>query len=353
MIIHIYNIEHDLALAADMPTFTPPHAARQLRYDMGFLPALWAEPGEAVLVDNKERAEKEFAKALYAIKKLGAINIPKDVIFVEPQDLANLVISEIQPWGWNSSLLYNLRKWGVNQDALPTEQQLCDIRRLSSRTTAISLLQSLRSIDSTKGESFICHSLDEVENLLEKYDNIVIKAPWSSSGRGLRFGMSTLTDHQKGWTRNIIQKQGLLTVEPYYKKVKDFGMEFLADGKGNLNYCGLSLFSTHNGAYTGNIIATEEAKEQILAKITSSELLANIKEAICDELPKLLGQYYGPVGIDMMVLQDGEIHPCVEINLRRTMGHAALAIIPPVNDIVKAMRIELINSNYKLKIRQI
>ena len=30
--------------------------------------------------------------------------------------------------------------------------------------------------------------------------------------------------------------------------------------------------------------------------------------------------YEGPLGIDMLVTSQGIIHPCVEINLRNTMG---------------------------------
>ena len=38
------------------------------------------------------------------------------------------------------------------------------------------------------------------------------------------------------------------------------------------------------------------------------------------------GEYIGPFGVDMMVLPGKTICPCVEINLRRTMGHVALSL---------------------------
>lgn len=42
------------------------------------------------------------------------------------------------------------------------------------------------------------------------------------------------------WVGNIIYRQGGVTVEPYYNKVMDFGMEFeMVDGK--VLYRGLSL----------------------------------------------------------------------------------------------------------------
>ena len=58
MILHIFNPEHDLALASNLANFTAPHAGRQLRSDLGFLPALWAEEGDYVFVENVDQARK-------------------------------------------------------------------------------------------------------------------------------------------------------------------------------------------------------------------------------------------------------------------------------------------------------
>ena len=52
------NPEHDIALASNLANFTAPHAGRQLRSDLGFLPVLWADESDAVLVDNVEVATK-------------------------------------------------------------------------------------------------------------------------------------------------------------------------------------------------------------------------------------------------------------------------------------------------------
>ena len=51
MILHVFNPEHDIALASNLSNFTAPHAGRQLRYDLGFLPALWAEDGDIIKID--------------------------------------------------------------------------------------------------------------------------------------------------------------------------------------------------------------------------------------------------------------------------------------------------------------
>lgn len=47
------------------------------------------------------------------------------------------------------------------------------------------------------------------------------------------------------------------------------------------------------------------------------------------------------------------LHPCVEINLRRTMGHVALSLSPSDDELKRVMRIDYSNNNYKLIIRRL
>ena len=70
---------------------------------------------------------------------------------------------------------------------------------------------------------------------------------------------------------------------------------------------------------------------------------------------KGLESYTGPFGVDMMVVAGEKgflLHPCVEINLRRTMGHAALALTPVEDGLRYVMRIEVTN-DYKLRINKL
>ena len=62
MTLHIFNPEHDIALAANLANFTAPHAGRQLRADLDFLPALWAQEGDQVLVENPDHAAKQWKR---------------------------------------------------------------------------------------------------------------------------------------------------------------------------------------------------------------------------------------------------------------------------------------------------
>ena len=63
----------------------------------------------------------------------------------------------------------------------------------------------------------------------------------------------------------------------------------------------------------------------------------------------------GPFGIDMMIVKGEKygLHPCVEINLRRTMGHVALSLSPTDDDVVRVMRIEYNEGQYRMKIERV
>lgn len=99
MRLHIFNPEHDIALAANLKRFTAPHAGRQMRADLGFLPALWADEGDFVLVDD-------VAAALESVRHVR--KYAHDVAFVSLADLKGLTPFVdnliIDPWGGTSLL---------------------------------------------------------------------------------------------------------------------------------------------------------------------------------------------------------------------------------------------------------
>lgn len=352
MTLHIFNPEHDIALASDLSNFTAPHAGRQLRYDLGWLPALWAEDGDAILVDNSELAERSWFRIAGRLKRSTSAGNKQ---FLTPHQLGTHPgFSHISPWGWDKALKAQLLRHGINKNLLPSDNQLRDIREMSHRRVSSTLLSQLR-FAGTVGESFECQDAPTAISLLNRYEHVVMKAPWSSSGRGIRFVKEQML--QEGWLYNLISRQGSVMVEPYYNKVKDFGMEFYSNGQGTVNYLGLSLFHTENGAYTGNILATEERKKETITHYISSNLIGIVQERICTILgEELKGKYCGPLGVDMMVVSNNDqflLHPCVEINLRRTMGHVALALSPADDDVQQVMRIEYTNNNYKLRFKRL
>lgn len=334
-----------------------------MRASLGFIPAFLAEDGDMVLVDEVEAA-------LEAVRHMKAY--AHDVMFVTKDMLGTMdpsliaAIDAVEPWGWDKTLGFQLAKANARLAALvPSAQQLEAIRTMSSRRYAAeNLLPAMVEIDSRLiGKSVYCETVEKVAALLMANGQSVIKAPWSSSGRGIRYIGSALDDHQQGWLRNIMKQQGGVTVEPLYNKVYDFGMEFYASAgaessEPTVSYCGLSLFDTSNGAYSGSILATEEDKREMLSQYVDLQLLDKVKQFVVSCLaPKLAGVYSGPFGIDMMAVVNGSnpsdgflLHPCVELNLRRTMGHVALALSPNELEPRKLMRIFFNSGKYKMRI---
>ena len=341
----VFNPEHDLALAANLSNFTAPHAGRQLRADLGFVPAIWAAADDFVLVENVEDAERRFLRL--TLRPFGRF-IAKDL-------LCKLQFSAVDVWGWDLAIRAYLLRWGVEAVVMPTVTQIDAIRQLSHRRHAMQLLESLQ-MPGTIGCASETDQMDIIADRLHRGEHLVVKAPWSSSGRGVRFMEGDMNIYDKGWVRHVIEKQGSVMVEPYYNKVKDFGMEFVSDGKGLVSYVGLSLFQTSNGAYTGNILASEDEKEHMISRYISVDLLKAIRQKICTLMGVLLkDRYAGAFGIDMMVVRrdDGDgflLHPCVEINLRRTMGHVAISLTEHCSGLPKLMRIEYNSNVYKIRI---
>ena len=352
MKLHIFNPEHDIALATNVRRFTAPHAGRQLRADVGFLPALWASDGDMVLVDDVEAA----LESVRHLRKYVA-----DVLFLSPEDLRLAVKKsmelsqiEVDPWGWDQAIAEQMRQCGLAHLA-PSEKQLQQIRELSHRQWASKhLLPKLKKLSTRlTGDAFCLKSVPE--DVRDLTFPLVAKAPWSSSGRGIRY----IQDEEQwarswAWVRNVIKRQGSIMIEPFYRKVRDFGMEFFAHADGSIEFLGLSLFHTANGAYVGSIIATEEAKRERLSRYIDSSLLDLVSERICQIMGTELRQKYkGPFGVDMMIVATGgddvALHPCVELNLRRTMGHAALTLPCDATMPQRLMRIEY-TGRYHLRV---
>ncbi len=379
MTLHIFNPEHDIALAANLSNFTAPHAGRQLRNDLGFLPALWAQEGDRVLVQHEESALKAYRRVCHRLVKLGIRAVDSGEWIVDNYDKSIFSAPfsalhspfSIAPWGWDRAIRRELERMGMTASLLPTAEQIEQIRQLSHRRTSAQLLPQLQ-MEGTVGEAFECTTIEQVEELYQRYSRLVLKAPWSSSGRGVRFcDAARLVNNEElimnNWVRNVIKTQGSIMAEPYYNKVRDFGMEFEADAEGRIHYLGLSLFHTVNGAYEGNILATENVKQEMISRYIPACLLDSVKQTIAERLT--LNGYVGPFGIDMMVVKsigNGNhnsqlsilnsqllLHPCVEINLRRTMGHVALSISPTDDDIRAVMRVIYDGNHYKLKINKL
>ena len=276
MTLHIFNPEHDMAMSHQYVTF--PKVASLMYHGLGFLPALWADEGDIVVVDDVAYADKAMNRLISSFDSFGLCDstFPSlDTIarqktrFVVDSDVKGLKgMSCVSPWGWDVMICRRLETMGIDKSLLPSAQRLEDIRLLAHRDQARRLLEKLTTLPATVGEAYLCTDIAEVDKLIRRYGRIVIKAPWSGSGRGVRF-VDTIDNRTLGWTTNIMRHQGAVMVEPYYPHVLDFGMEFLSMPDGSIVYRGLSVFTASNGAYNGNILSTEDFKKSIITNYTA------------------------------------------------------------------------------------
>ena len=114
-------------------------------------------------------------------------------------------------------------------------------------------------------------------------------------------------------------------------KVQDFAMLYESDGCGHVTFVGYSLFHTNSSltSYSSNVLMTDDEIVAHLSGISGLDtgLFHTTETAVGSALAEIVGDVYsGPLGVDMMIYCTGTemlINPCVEINLRRTMGFVA------------------------------
>ena len=167
-------------------------------------------------------------------------------------------------------------------------------------------------------------SADDVLNFAHNIDNAWLKSPWSSSGRGILRKEDSSDEKITQWASAVIKKQGCVMGEKEESKVLDFASEWYVED-GITKYLGLSMFNiSGRGKYDGNILCDQSDIVYKVNQVASQSvrIILDAQESMLNNL--LAKEYSGPLGIDMMVRKDGTINPCVEINLRYTMGHAAI-----------------------------
>lgn len=323
--LYWFNPDCEMAVADGGPNYTPPAAVAAMAADLAFLPAVLASDGDSVLVPGLPGPA--FLDGFRRVFRRDARPVLRD-------GLAALRFRRVLPWGWSPAACRLLAP------ALAGGAPAWDDarRRLHSRLLAVDCLRLLRGrLGFPAPDAFpaVCRTLDEARRLAASAD-VVVKAPWSSSGRGvLMLRRGALTPKEEQIVGGVLRRQGFAVVERRQRRLLDFAMEFEARPGGRVDYLGLSVFATGpGGAYEGNRVAPQRRlRDGIAALLPRPSLLDETRGALLAVLPALLaGRYEGPLGVDMMVCEGPggapAVHPCVEVNLRHTMGLVALRLAP-------------------------
>jgi hypothetical protein len=309
--------------------YTPPAHVRTLMNDLALLPAWYADPGDYVLVDAPA-PQPPFDNCPPALR-LRATPVTRQEIKAG----ATLPRLEAAPWGLSPQsvrLFDDLRREGLPVDGPIWKDEYT---ALTSRRTAAACLAEIQRL--LPGFAFPAPPVffsqpDDIDAWLSRHTGpFVLKAPYSSSGRGLIWLNGPPDAAGRNRIRGLLRRQGAVSIEQALDKVTDFAMEFYTDGQGALRYEGLSLFSTNKqGAYRGNKLQTQSALRQQLSNYAGEDRLDAIQQTLSRVLgDTFAGRYAGYLGVDMLIYNDRgsfAIHPCVEINLRYTMGLTAIRL---------------------------
>lgn len=321
MNIHYFNPGHETAVNNASPYYTPPANIAAMQEELSFLPAWYADREDKVLVDSKDEVYYS-----YLTEKFSTLAQP-----VSQNELTQYRDANVSLWGVSPQAIRYFEELNkeleINLDISEWSEEYKYLNsRLAARDCLSELINSIPLLSQAIIPQFYTN-LDDINRAVNASAyQLLAKAPYSSSGRGLLWLPATgLTRTENQILHGILKKQGSVSIERVLDKQMDFAMEFMADGKGNIAFAGYSLFYTNaKGGYEANYIGSQESIIEQLSEKISLDLLDSVKKKLIDIMSKKVATLYnGCIGVDMLIyLEDNEykLHPCVEINMRYNMG---------------------------------
>lgn len=290
------------------------------------MPVWWADKGDAIIAPTEYgEADAAWLRSEWGLE---AQLWKRPDVRIEP-DLTASISHLPSPWGWSEDARRQFMSAGVETDALPTSEAIASLRMLSHRRSSIAILSGLGRDDLLPRE---VTDPSLVLQLEAEEPGRFLKSPWSCSGRGVFCARGLPPKVLAEKAAGIIHRQGSVMVEHGVDKVAEFGALYECHPEEGACFRGLSMFLTEpRGAYLGNIVALQS---HFLDRIESLGLLSDV-ETVTRQLEGVLtqlldGRYDGWLGIDMMAYNDcngiTRLHPCIEMNLRMTMGVVAMKI---------------------------
>lgn len=311
--LYIFNPENDMALGCGKDSYNAPRWALQWRHDLELLAAWIAPPGSMVLVTDAAQAQRWIDQH----------NL--DVEAIDHNQLHGLRDIQVVPWGWSMPLCKELLRAGIHQSLLPSRKEMETVRLLAHRRTSIAMHQAMRE-ELNREFSPIPVELNDVATVTQwalEHPGCYIKTPWSGSGRGVYRAIDAGTQQFERWCAGAITRQGSVLCEEALDRVMDFALEFHCDENGGCRFVGYSVFqSDEQSQYGGGVVAhAHELHDMIASLYPDVDVIVNATRSVVERL--IAPHYHGYLGVDMLLYRNDnriDIDPCIEVNLRSTMG---------------------------------
>lgn len=311
----LFNPDNDIALAKNVANFTPPPAGLDMQQAGELLPMFLAEKDDSVICGGVNAAWFEDFKDKF--------HLEADIWNHNPESFTPT------PWGWSEAAKRRFEHLGFNDELMPSHGQLAAYRELSHRRTASRISKCLSSHTHLNiwPAAIEADSEFALAQALRATGPAMVKAPWSSSGRGVRYYKGSDLEKFALQSAGTIRSQGCVMVEKFMENHFDFALLYQCEN-GSAKYVGPSLCMSDSleGRYLGNVVASPEVLSVEIQKHFDEKALFVLTNSLqCAVSEVIAPQYEGPVGIDLCINTAGEIHVC-EANLRYTMGFVARGI---------------------------
>lgn len=330
--IFYFNPTCELAVANGSFSYMPPLLLQEMESDLAALLFIFATENDFVITENPP--SDLFIQQLKDWK----FNVPRFCTLSELETLPADSFDSINPWGWSPAAHFKFKnlkeKCSEEFKSNPLYNWQETHQLLFERTTALNILNNIlnnnpRSWFINKSLTGVkVRSIEEIETLLKKPQKLVLKAPLSSSGRGIQFIRNEkLNNSNKEWISGIIKHQNYLIAEPFLEKIADLSFQFSINELAEIDYLGITFFETNsNGQYKGSFIhkgiadifPDENIKElEEMINTTAKIIVEELKSSVFTRLHR------GFLGVDALVFRENKqlrIQPCIEINCRMNMG---------------------------------
>jgi hypothetical protein len=330
--IYYFNPTCELAVANGSFSYQPPLLLQEMERDLSILPFVFCTENDFVLTEASPSTV-----FLQKLEKFG-FELPQFCSLSELESLPDGSFEAIYPWGWSPAAHFKLKnlkeKCGNQFKKSPVFQWNNEHKLIFERSTSLDFLIGL--LENQQPDWFIRKEMtgikvtncEEIELLLDKHTPLVLKAPMSSSGRGIQIIRNVkLNTSNKQWISGVLKQQSYLIAEPFLEKLIDLSFQFQVLPDSKIEYLGFSVFETNsNGQYRGTLIHPDLKK--ILPEENASELMEMIS-ITADIISSALGKsnyatwHRGFLGVDAMIFKHQKsliMQPCIEINSRMNMG---------------------------------